>query len=669
VALTLAVLQFSLRHGRLIVFPTFDDIGYLNDGLHRLQTLYDWGMGGVCSEYLRNPPHSPYSTLLAFAGFSLFGFRDWAPYAMNCLLALGYFLLADRLLRGAALWQKALCFAFIAGIPFVPMAVHEFRPDHAVALFTAAGVLLLLCGPFVHGKPSRRMAAGVLFGIAMLTKPPVFPQTLALGGAALVLATLCDWLAAGRIPPAGKVARAWASVLVPFVLIPLPHYLYNGRAIAGYIYDILFGTYKSSYEMKGHLSDHLLYFLTGNGGEIMLGRHIWVLLAMLAVCGIGVAMLRRRGDAVRGVAMLLMVVAAWLIPTINRTKQEFFGLTFDTLLAFLVVFLLGRLLAAQRWRGGWAKWASAFLLLATVQGTYFFHWPTRYGNLYTGWQANRREIVDGVFWSIVSHSTFGGADVAPAPDTSIPDEDKDHSPTPRVLLCTVGDVNDQLMGYMALKNQVSIQFWYNGSAKTPERFIQDFDGANFIFASESGTGLVADFLPSSPWQDSLLAAVKARHDFKQIGKWTFRKSGKSMYLFMRSAFNGFKPGTGMGAIEGPFPKQPELGEVRWGYGPSSKITVTAAVDGAYDIYWKARSDYQGEVVTLKVDGQEVAQEAVPGSFTEFFDAHIPLQLKAGEHEIEFDYSKWHHDAARPMAVLFQFLQFKHNDPQDGAEKK
>jgi hypothetical protein len=658
-----------LRHGRLIIFPTFDDIGYFNDGLHRLQTLYDWGMGGFCSEYLTNPPHSPYSSLMAFLGFALFGYRDWAPYAMNSLLALGYFLLADRLLRGAALWQKALCFAFIAGIPFVPMAVHEFRPDHAVALFTAAGVLLLLCGPFVHGKPSRRMAAGVLFGIAMLTKPPVFPQTLALGGAALVLATLCDWLAAGRIPPAGKVARAWASVLVPFVLIPLPHYLYNGRAIASYIYDILFGTYKSTYQMKGHRGDHLRYFLTGHGAEIMLGQHFWVLLAMLAVCGVGVAMLRRRGDTVRGAAMLLMVVAAWFIPTINRTKQEFFGLTFDTLLAFLVVFLLGRLLAAQRWRGGWAKWASAFLLLATVQGAYFFHWPTRYGNVYTGWQANRREIVDGVFWSIVSHSTFGGADVAPAPDTSIPDEDKNHSPTPRVFLCTVGDVNDQILGYMAIKNQVSMSLWYDAAAKNPAGMSHDFDQADFIFASESGTGLVADFLPSSPWLDSLLAMVQARHDFKQIGKWTFRKTGRSMYLFVHIPFGGFKPGDGMGALEGPFPQYPELGVVRWGYGPASKITVAAAADGAYDMYWRARSDFQGEVVTVKVDGQEVTRQAVPGSFTVFSDGHVPLTLKAGEHEVEFDYTKWRTDAARPMAVLFQSLQIHRRDPEASPEKK
>ncbi|MDB5301634.1 MAG: hypothetical protein JWO87_3297, partial [Phycisphaerales bacterium] len=570
--MTLAIIQFSLRHGKLILFPYYDDVGYFADGLFRLQTLYDFGVDGLASTYRTMPPHSPYSTFMAFVGFALFGYHDWAPYVTNSLLALGYFLLADRLLRGAALWQKAVCFAFIAGIPFVGMAVHEFRPDHAVALFTAAGALTLLWGPFVYGSRRRQIVAGVWFGLAMLTKPPVFPQTLVIGGAALVLATLSDWAASGRLPRPRSAASAWLAVLVPFALIPLPHYVHDGKGIVSYIHEILFGTYKDSYQNKGTTAEQIHYYLTGDGGRIMLGGHWQILLTMLLVCGIAVVAQRRRADIVRATAIVLMVLLAWLIPTAIRTKQEFFGLTFDTLLTCLVVFLMGRLLTAERIRGGWGRWASGLLVLATVYGAHVFQWPTRNGNIYTGWQENRREIVYGIFHSIIAHSTFGGADGAPAPDRSIPDEDKDHAPTPTVVLCGIGDVNDDLFRYLALKEQVPMKVWFNASAKTPQEIVHDFDGADFIFAAESNTGLIAGFLPSSPWQDALLAAVRARPDFKQIGKWTFRKAGRSFYLFQRSEFRGFTPAGGLGANEGPFPVQ-HLGILRWGYGPASTLKV------------------------------------------------------------------------------------------------
>ncbi|MDB5290558.1 MAG: hypothetical protein JWL69_1799 [Phycisphaerales bacterium] len=655
-AVTLAIIQYSLRHGKLILFPFYDDVGYLADGLFRLQTLYDFGADGLASTYRTLPPHSPYSTFMAIVGFALFGYHDWAPYVTNSLLALGYFLLADRLLRGAALWQKAVCFAFISTIPFVGMAVHEFRPDHAVALFTAAGVLTLLWGPFVYGSRRRQIAAGVWFGLAMLTKPPVFPQTLVIGGAALVLATLSDWLASGRPPHAGSTARAWLAVLVPFALIPLPHYIHDGRAIFSYIHEILFGSFKESYQNNGTSAEQITYYLTGQGGRIMLGGHWKLLLALLLALGVAVVAQRRRADIVRATAMLLIVLLAWLIPTAIRTKQEFFGLTFDTLLTGLVVFLLGRLLTVERKRGGWGRWVSAILVLATVYGIHVFQWPVRSGNLYTGWQENRREIVYGVFHSIVAHSTFGGADVAPTPDRSIPDEEKNHSPTPTVVLCGVGDVNDDVLKYLALKEQVSMKVWFNPGAKTPQEIIHDFDGADFIIAAESNPWLIPGFLPSTPWQDTLLAAVRSRRDFKQIGEWTFRKAGRSFYLFQRSEFRGFTPVSGLGTNEGPYP-QLHLGILRWGYGPASTLKVKATTDGAYELYWKARSDFQGEVVTVMLDGKQIAQESVPGSYTQFTPTSVPLSLTAGEHEIELRYSKWHKDADRPMAVLFEILQF------------
>jgi 4-amino-4-deoxy-L-arabinose transferase-like glycosyltransferase len=345
---TLAVLQYSFRHGRLITVPTYDDIGYFADGAERLESIYQAGFPGLWQSYMMQPPHSPFESLMATSAFALFGMNEWAPYVLNGLIALGYFLLADWLLRGVRLWAKFLCFIIVASLPFVGMAVHEFRPDNAVALFTAIGVLLLLSRTFIYGTRRRQIWAGVWLGIAMLTKPPVFPQTLVLGFAAIFLATISDWAGAGRRPKVRAIVAAWARVLIPFLLIPLPHYYHARDHIFSYIHDILFGTFQHSYEFTGTLREHLLYFLTGVGGSVMLGRFVWILLAMLVAGGLVLTIAGTRRDRFRVIAMILVVLLAWLIPTVNKTKSAYFGLGFDTLAAFSVLFVVARVLVSER---------------------------------------------------------------------------------------------------------------------------------------------------------------------------------------------------------------------------------------------------------------------------------------------------------------------------------
>ena len=168
-------------------------------------------------------------------GGALLGKHDWAPYAANGLLALAFFVAADSLLAGMKWCQRLCCLAFFATVPLVGMAVHEFLPDFAVALATAMGILLLVSRPFVPSPPRHKLFVGMLFGLAMLGKPPVFPATLAFFLAAAVLASLCDRYAYGQAAAFTKLAASWLLCLIPLVLIPLPHYLLNFRLILHYI--------------------------------------------------------------------------------------------------------------------------------------------------------------------------------------------------------------------------------------------------------------------------------------------------------------------------------------------------------------------------------------------------------------------------------------------------
>src|ERR1700742_1393530 len=76
------VIQWSIRFGRLAMDPVFDDVGYLIDGLQRLDILDRSGFHEFCQTFINSPPHSPWSTALAILSFALLGVHDWAPYAL-----------------------------------------------------------------------------------------------------------------------------------------------------------------------------------------------------------------------------------------------------------------------------------------------------------------------------------------------------------------------------------------------------------------------------------------------------------------------------------------------------------------------------------------------------------------------------------------------------------
>jgi hypothetical protein len=107
VAVTVVALRVSMRHGRLALPLTFDDIVYFLDAGQRLQDWHDHGIGKVLHGLATRPLHSPYSTFEALFSFMIFGMRDWAPYLGNAALVAGFFFLADRLTSRLRLWHKA----------------------------------------------------------------------------------------------------------------------------------------------------------------------------------------------------------------------------------------------------------------------------------------------------------------------------------------------------------------------------------------------------------------------------------------------------------------------------------------------------------------------------------------------------------------------------------
>jgi hypothetical protein len=664
-AYTALIVHYSLQHGRLILFLTYDDVSYIQDGLSRLQTFYNAGPATVLKMYAVHPPHAPWSSFLALVAFAIFGVHDWAPYAANGILIVGYFAFADYLLRGVPLWQKLVCFALLVSIPLLAGAVAEFRADHASNLLLAIGLLLLLRRPLASA-PRRYLAlAGAFVGLAIAGRPHMFIAAGLLTAAALVLATACDRFGEGLRPTRTQVAGAWATCLVPFILIPLPHFLVGWREVIGYIYDNVFGRYRTIWQTKGTLGFHLSYYLWGEGAHAAFGgtinphagppigipSHLLLIAIILCAAIVRLLLRARRRELVRAAAIGLLLLGSYLISALMKNKSVFFGLGFQTLLLFVAVIALrdlllgerlGRLRRPWRWRrvpllGGRLPLAAGGLVCLAAIGVAAWGWPPRYGDRGEDSILNRRQIVDGIYRDIRDNTDYAA---------------------PVVFVTAPGDANDRLLGYMAMKEgRTMYPYALLDHSDDPVYVEAEFNKAHFVVASDAGSGLIADFLPEYTIQNHLVQVLAGRRDYALVGRYIYAPAGRGFYLFEHvGAFFGWRPLSGFGTMEGPFPES-HMPNVRWSYGPSATLRMTAHDPGHYVLTWRARNVFPGQAVTVSVDGREIARRPLEPSDA-FVSHQVPFDVPAGDHVLQFTFSQWERVLPRPMAILFSELRIE-----------
>ena len=486
------VLQFSFRHGRLSTFLRVDDVGYISDGMVRLTALEQGGWPAVWKDYLQRPPHSPYSDFFAMAALAVFGKHDWAVYAANSLLALAFIIVADRVLNGMALWQRVCCLIFFACVPVVGMAVHDYYPDFAVGLLTAAGMMLLLTRPFARSSVRHKLLAGTIFGLAMLVKPPVFPAPVAFFFASVFFASLCDRYAYGDRVGLGRIVAGVGICLIPLVLIPLPHYLVNGAQIIEYIHDTQWGSHQKVWAIRRTFFGHVGHYLIGDSGSAMLGKDLYVLAGVLALGAFDVLRSKRVQDRVQGAVLASMLLLAWLQPTLNPHKQQYLGLTFQIFLVLVSLRVVSRFILAGSQPGKF-YWRDAVPIVLVVLGLIFCQPPTTIRFTRSERDARTR-IVNGVYSTIWTEAARH-----PAPDGR----------RPFVLLTCAGDINGALYLYYAMRDSRPLDIYMPPDSDKPEVFAPFYDPATFVIASEPDSQIYVDYLLSSHIQPDLL------HDIRQ----------------------------------------------------------------------------------------------------------------------------------------------------------
>jgi hypothetical protein len=638
---TALVIQWSFQHGKLAMYPFYDDVSYFMDALVRLQELYTGGVRHLARGLMDRPPHSIFSCLLALISYILLGTHDWAPYAANGVIILALAGILNYLARGLPLWQRLILFLFVLTVPICQSAVYEFRPDIASALCAAAGAAVLLVQPFTTSSWKHRAAGGALFGLAMLIKTPTFPLTMAVLFTTLAVAILADAILLKPSLKYEQIAIAAGQTFVASILVASPVYIFQFREIIAYIYEPIFGKTKDLWASHMSLREHLFYYLTGDGGALMLSYHIYLLLAVIAA-GFALAVVFSRWDVVVRLAGFCAVTAvAYAVPTIMHVKQPFFATTFDWLLIFAAVFaLLWVCVSGHRLASGVILGAT---LTAALAITHFIP------ELYQPGGANvvqRRRIISSVYNALLSHSVGTKA---------------------RVYMTTTGYVNAAVLDYLNLQQGMSA-FNFAEQPYEPDLKVHEaeMEKSDYVIASEQGNSeSFGDFIPSGNMQEQTLAYVRNNPNFAEIAAIPTQNE-KRFFVFKRvPPFFNWDVSTGLGPIEGPFPDW-KLHEVRWGLGPKTAVTITLSTPGQYHLIASGKAAIDNTQMIVRIDGAEVGRHAFPDARFEAWD--LPLNLTAGPHRIELDYSNWSKDGPRPMAVLFQTMKLLPPAPPGAASQ-
>lgn len=511
IGFTLLVLQYSLTRGKLIVPAHYDDVSYLRDGLAKLDGFYRGGLNGLVGRTSQHPPHSPFGTLAAFTGFALFGIHDWAPYAANGIIIFTLLAFADWLTRGMRPWQKLLAILFVLSVPISAMAVYEFRPDIWVGLVTTIVIVMLLEKPLIAAPRGYLEIAGLIAAVALLSKTSIFPITLGLIGAALLAASARDRLLLGREARLNDFFKAWARILAPAILIPLPWYLYNRHEIYFYITVNALGGNSDIWKTHTSGIQTLLFYATGtHGGGAMLGRHLLLISAVLLVGAWAALTKCGQKGALRVAGYAFVGAVAYIGPTLNPIKDEFLAVVFDFILiaAMLLVFraLLSNF-APQPVR----KAGSAALICVVVIGAWFAKWPMYWGERTNPTVVTRNRYVNDLYGAIRSHDPQGEGIV--------------------VVAVTGVFANADALGYLADKDGLmKLDFVSDFASKDFAAMQTWLDRCRFVVVGDVGNPEDDPNTPYTAMLDRTLATVRGRADFQLIATCP-SLGGKNYYVY------------------------------------------------------------------------------------------------------------------------------------------
>ena len=270
----------------------YDDVFYLSEGLEYAQLLQTQGVRTCLARMWMDPPHSPFATIVTGSSFVIFGPTEWAPYALMGLIVLIVMFVADRLMNGLPLHARIAGVLFTLSFPIMGTLPYHFRPDATAGLVTGLGAVLMLRYCPFWAPRRHQMLTGLCFAVALLVKTPSFPFTIYMFAGSWVASALWGTMTDLFDPSRGEVPTRqprWAAVWpywLPMLVLAGPYYILNGGHISRYVYDNVLGQNKEMWLRRGNRLDLARYVWDGHGGQLMVGQHGYLVIALAVATGV-----------------------------------------------------------------------------------------------------------------------------------------------------------------------------------------------------------------------------------------------------------------------------------------------------------------------------------------------------------------------------------------------
>jgi hypothetical protein len=339
--LTIVVVRYSTTHGKLTIPPDYDDSHSLVEGGLRYLVWKHDGVSAAWQHYIKNPPHSFLHYYLTALLFASFGIHQTTPYWFSGVFAFVAVTGVTLLLLDVGFLEfMALITAFLC-LPVMFNMIFDFRSECAMAAFLFTACCLAVRSAWAS-RYDRLLAfiSGIFFALCLGLKPAMFIYVLGMLFSCCLL-----WIAIGLFRKGVRIRHAIgnAGIAVLVAIVPFSfHYYLNANQIFGYIYTNAFAS--DFWKQKGTVMDQLLFHLFGFAGQFQLGAFTWPLLSLNAIGGILIVIFGKRLDLrLQGYywSMLFLCIMAYAGVAINSINQNYFGMTFDLLLAGSALLLLG----------------------------------------------------------------------------------------------------------------------------------------------------------------------------------------------------------------------------------------------------------------------------------------------------------------------------------------
>jgi hypothetical protein len=331
-----------------------------------------------------------------------------------------------------------------------------------------------------------------------------------LTGSAMVISLLQSLMDPARRGTFGRVflsciitglvgLAAWA----PYMVVAYDH-------IIPYIVDNIFGANRQFWVMQGSFKEHAAYYLYGFGGMFAIGNFRLPFLIWMLAAGLFVGGAWRSGRRATLGSLGLLLLATYVLPTMNEVKQPFFGAVFYFCYSFVAMLSIAWL--CERYS---AIKPVAFLLTVAALATLGYGvkgWQSPYINL--GQDGEGAQVQKEVYQILAGHAQDGC----------------------RFSVTTSGWINGTTLAYSLCRDGVKLvdhrEKWLVDDLSVHESIM---NWSDIFITSEPGTGLVDEQFPAAKKQDELLALARQLKDFQQIGKVTTH-TGKSFHIFAKTSY-------------------------------------------------------------------------------------------------------------------------------------